>query len=214
MPIWDAGGELVNADGTAWLVDSDPVVQTMQWHADMYLKDKSIPSPSDLQGISWLFRTGKLGMAWAGKFRALELVNAEFEVGQVGTPKGTKGPINRDGPNASGMPVGTKNVPQAYKLGLFIGGPDAAPIYLASGRAVPVQSAMTDSDVFKKALKPYERIEVYAQSIKTVRAWRVPGKGAEAVRAFKTEWDKVLVGQQEVPTAMKAAKKAMDPLLK
>lgn len=214
VPIWDNQGEMTNKDETAWLVDSDPFVQVMQWHADMYLKDKSVPMPSDLQGISWMFRTGKLGMAWAGKFRSIELANAEFEVGMIGTPKGKAGPINRDGPNASGLPVGTKNVPEAYKLGLFIGSSDAAPIYLASGRPVPVRSDLLNSDAFKKSLKPYEKIEVYQESIKSVRAWRVPGKGAEAVRAFLAEWSKVLVGQQDVPTAMKAAKAAMDPLLK
>lgn len=214
VPIWDNQGEMTNKDETAWLVDSEPFVQVMQWHADMYLKDKSIPMPSDLQGISWMFRTGKLGMAWAGKFRSIELANAEFDVGMIGTPKGKVGPINRDGPNASGLPVGTKNVPQAYRLGLFIGSPDAAPIYLASGRPVPVRTDLLDSDVFKQSLKPYEKIEVYRESIKTVRAWRVPGKGAAAVRAFQTEWSKVLVGQQDVATAMKAAKAAMDPLLK
>jgi multiple sugar transport system substrate-binding protein len=214
VPVWDNNGDFVNQDNTAWLVDSDPVVEVIQWHADMYLKDKSIPMPSDLQGISWLFRTGRLGMAWAGKFRSIELVNAEFEVGMIGTPKEKTGPINRDGPNASGLPVGTKHIPEAYKLALFIGGPDAAPIYLASGRSVPVQTALLDSDYFKKALKPYERAEVYAQSVKTVRAWRVPGKAAEATRAFGTEWDKVLVGQQDVKTAMKNAKPAMDATLK
>lgn len=213
VPVWDNEGELVNKDETAWLLDSQPVVDVFRWHADMYLKEKSIPMPADLQGISWLFRTGKLGMAWAGKFRSIELVNAEFEVGQVGTPKGKTGPINRDGPNASGLPVGGKQLDQAYLLGKFIGSPDAAPIYLASGRPVPVQKSLVDSDVFKKSLKPYERIELYQQSITTVRAWRVPGKAAEAGRAFTAEWSKVLVGQEDVPTAMKAAKAAMDPLL-
>jgi hypothetical protein len=42
----------------------------------------------------------------------------------------------------------------------------------------------------------------------------VPGKAPEINRAWKAEWDKVLVGQQDVPTAMKNAKAAMDPLLK
>jgi multiple sugar transport system substrate-binding protein len=214
VPIWDNQGELVNKDETAWLVDSDPVLEVMQWHADMYLKEQSIPMPSDMQGISWIFRTGRVGMAWAGKFRSIELVNAEFEVGMAGTPKGKAGPINRDGPNATGLPAGSKHPDQSYLLARFIGSAEAAPAYLSSGRAVPVQKALLDSDAFKKALKPYERGEVYAQSAATVRAWRVPGKGPEAGRAFKAEWDKVLVGEQGVPAAMKAAKAAMDPLLK
>ena len=213
VPVWDNKGEMTNQDETAWLIDQDPFVQVMQMHADMYLKEKSIPLPSDVQGTSWFFPTGRLGMAWAGRFRALELVNAPFEVGQVGTPKGKVGPINRDGPNASGLPVGTKNIPQAYKLARFIGSPEAAPVYLASGRGVPVETALLTSDTFKKSMKPYERIEVYQKSAATVRAWRVPGKGAEEGRAFSAEWQKVLTGQSDVPSAMKAAKATMDPLI-
>jgi multiple sugar transport system substrate-binding protein len=214
VPIWCNEGELVNKDESAWTLDDPKVVEVMQWHADLILKDKATPLPSDLQGISWMFRTGRLGMAWAGRFRAIELVNAEFEVGMVGTPKGKVGPINRDGPNASGLPTGTKNLDAAYKLATFMGGPDAAPTYLASGRPLPVQTALLDSDAFKKSLKPYERLDVYTNAAKTVRAWRIPGKGAESLRTVQTEWEKVLVGQQDVPTAMKAAKAQMDPLLK
>jgi len=214
VPVWDNGGELINKDESAWLVDQPPVVEVAQMHADMTLKDKSIPLPADTQGVSWFFRTGRVGMAWAGKFRSLELVNADFEVGIIGTPKGKTGPVNRDGPNASGLPAGTKNVDQAYQAARFFGGAEAAPIYLASGRPVPVQKALLDSDAFKKSLKPYEKLEVYQESINSVRAWRVPGKGPEIGRAWKAEWDKVLVGQQDVPTAMKNAKAAMDPLLK
>jgi multiple sugar transport system substrate-binding protein len=214
VPVWDNGGELTNKDETEWTITTPAVQEVLQYHADMAVKEKSIPSPSDVQGISWLFRTGRVGMAWAGKFRAIELVNADFEVGYVGTPKGKVGPVNRDGPNASGLPTGTKQLDQAYQLARFMGGPDAAPVYLASGRPVPVQKALLDSEHFKKALKPYERLEVYQESINTVRAWRVPGKGAEAGRAWKAEWDKILIGQQDVPTALKNAKAAMDPLIK
>jgi multiple sugar transport system substrate-binding protein len=214
QPVWCNGGELINKEETEWLLDTPPVLEVMQWHADMFLKDKSIPLPSDMQGISWIFRTGRVGMAWAGRFRSLELANAEFEVGMVSTPKGKSGTINRDGPNATGLPVGGKNTDAAYKLATFIGGPDAAPVYLSSGRALPVQTALLDSDVFKKSLKPYERLDVLAEASKTVRAWRIPGKGAEELRTIQAEWEDVLVGKQDVPTAMKAAKAKMDPLLK
>lgn len=214
VPIWCNQGELTDKDETQWLVDQPPVVEVVQWHADMVLKEKSHPLPADVQAGAWLFRTGKVGMAWAGRFRSLEVVNTDFEVGSIGTPKGKIGPINRDGPNATGLPMGTKNVDQAYKFATFIGSEDAAPFYLSSGRALPVRSALLESDIFKKSLKPFERLEVFQESVRTVRAWRVPGKGPEAGRAWKAEWDKVIAGQQDVPTAMKAAKAAMDPLIK
>ncbi|HZQ99188.1 MAG TPA: extracellular solute-binding protein [Chloroflexota bacterium] len=214
VPIWDDQGEIVNKDNTAWLIDSDVVVDVYQWHADMYLKEKSIPLPADMQGINYFMKTGRLAMAWAGKFRANDLINMPFEVGMVGTPKGKVGPINRDGPNGTALPVGTKNVDQAYQLALYLGGEQAAPYYLGGGASIPVKKTLLDSPDFKKGLKPFEKPEVYAESAATVRAWRVPGKGAEAGRVFTAEWQKVLVGQQDVPTMMKNAKPQMDALLK
>jgi ABC-type glycerol-3-phosphate transport system substrate-binding protein len=164
--------------------------------------------------VTYLFRTGKVGMSWTGRFQSNALTNVPFEVGMVGAPKGKVGPINRDGPNGTGLPTGTKNLDAAYKVAMFIGGPDAAPQYLQSGATVPVRTDLLDSDYFKKSIKPFESLEVLTESAKTVRAWRVPGKGAEAGRVMTAEWDKVMVGQQDVPTMLKNAKTLMDPLLK
>ena len=214
VPIWSNQAELINKEETAWQIDQPPVLEVLQWHADMQLKDKCMPLTSDFQGISWLFRTGRVGMAWAGPFRSSEVGTSPFEVGMVGVPKGKVGPINRDGPNATGLPVGTKNIDTAFKVAMFIPSPEAAPVYLGGGASQPVRTDLLDSADFKKSLKPFERLEVLNDSSKTVRAWRVPGKGAEIGRVLTAEWDKVLAGQQDVPTAMKAAKAQMDPLLK
>jgi multiple sugar transport system substrate-binding protein len=214
VPIWCNQGELTNADETAWLLDTPPVIEVVQMMADMALKDKSIPLASDMQGATYLFRTGKVGMSWTGRFRSNELTNVPFEVGMVGAPKGKAGPINRDGPNATGLPMGTKNLDQAYKFAMYFGGPDAAPDYLATGATNPVRKDLLESDIFKKSIKPFESYEVLTESARTVRAWRFPGKGSEAQRALTAEWEKVVVGQQDVPTAMKNAKALMDPLLK
>ncbi len=214
VPIWCNNGELTNADQTEWLLTSPPVVEVIQSLADMALKDKSIPLASDMQGATYLFRTGKVGMSWTGRFRSNELASVPFEVGMVGAPKGKAGPVNRDGPNGTGLPMGTKNLDAAYKFAMYFGGPDAADQYLLTGATNPVRTDLLDSDVFKKSIKPFESLEVLTESAKTVRAWRFPGKGAEAQRTLVAEWDKVIVGQQDVPTAMKNAKALMDPLLK
>jgi multiple sugar transport system substrate-binding protein len=214
VPVWCNQAEMTDKDETQWLVDKPEFIEVVQWHVDQHIKEKSHPMPADIQSGAWLFRTGKVGMAWAGRFRSVELANATFEVGSVGTPKGKAGPVNRDGPNASGLPTGTKNIDTAFKLASFIGSEDGAPFYLASGRPLPVRTALLESDTFKKSIKPYERLEVFQNAVKTLRAWRVPGKGPEIGRVFVAEFDKMIQGQSDVPTAMKSAKAQMDPLLK
>ena len=217
VPIWCNGGELINKEETAWLLDTPPVVEVIQWHADMVLKDKSDPAAERPPG-AYLAVPDRAGRDGLGRALPLDRAGATppFEVGMVGTPKGKAGPVNRDGPNAT-RPADRDEEP---RRGLQAGdvlrrGRTPRPIYLASGRPLPVRNDLLDSDAFKKSLKPFERLEVLLR----VRPRRsapgaCPGKGAEARPGAEAEWDKVLVGQQDVPTAMKAAKAAMDPLLK
>jgi multiple sugar transport system substrate-binding protein len=213
VPVWDNRGELINKEETAWLFDTAPVMEVMQWHADLYFKDQSGPAPSDTQGVN-LFNAGRLGLTWGGKHLVIGLLDVSFEIGHVGTPKGQVGPINRDGPLGFGLPAGGKAVPQAYQLARFVGSPEAAPIYLGTGRGLPVQKALVNSPYFLNALKPFERAEVYAAASGTVRAWRVPGQAPQENAAIAAEWGKVLTGEQSVSQAMQAAKRTMDPLLK
>ncbi|HLH73714.1 MAG TPA: sugar ABC transporter substrate-binding protein [Chloroflexota bacterium] len=216
VPVWDNQGELTNPEQTKWLLDTQPVIDVMQWHADMFLKEKTMPMPSDQQGTVWFFLTGRVGISTGGKNNVIQAANAklDFEIGQVGTPKGKVGPINRDGPLASGIPLGGKYTDDAYRLVYFLGSPDAAPVYLGTGRGLPVQTSLINSEWFTKALKPWERAEVYANAAATVRAWIVPGKNPnEENRTFATEWQKVLAGQSSVPAAMTEATQTMNTQL-
>jgi ABC-type glycerol-3-phosphate transport system substrate-binding protein len=214
VPVWNHGGELIKEDESAWSIDSDQVVEIVQQHADMYLKDKSIPVPADVQGISWLFATGRLAMSWGHKFRVNELANAKFEVGMIGTPKGKARRLNRDGPNATGIATIAKRRDDSYVLARFLGGAEAAPAYIGGGATIPVRKSLANSEHFKKGMLPFEKIEVHNDSAASVRPWRIPGKAPEIVRAFTAQWERILTGQAAPRDAMKAAKAQMDELLK
>lgn len=214
LPVWANGGELLNKDQSAWMIDQDVPIKMVQMHADMLNKDKSIPTPADAQGASWMMTTGRIGMAYAGRFRAIELTNAPFEVGHVGTPKGSAGRVNRDGPNASGVPTAAKNPDGGFLVAKFFGSADVAPVYHATGRTLPVRKSMLESETYRKSFKPFERPEVYAEAAATVRALVLPSRGPEMQRAWDDEWDKVALGQQDAAAMVKAAKAKMDPLLK
>ncbi|MEZ4736051.1 MAG: hypothetical protein R3E79_53870 [Caldilineaceae bacterium] len=42
----------------------------------------------------------------------------------------------------------------AFEFGLFMGGEEGAPTYLASGRSFPVRQSLKDSKYFYDALRP------------------------------------------------------------
>ncbi len=214
VPWWTSGVEFLNEDETEWLFDQEEIIDVVQWHQDMALIDKSMVMPSDLQGVTRMFDTGRLAMSWGIKAHAVSIPGDNFEVGHAPTPKGTAGRINRDGPNGVGSASESKHKDLAFKFGLFMGGEEGAPYYLASGRSFPVRQSLKDSKYFFDALRPFERAEVHLEAAETVRNWRNPGQAAEWGRVFKAAIDEVMLGQTTPEEALRRINPEMNELLK
>jgi multiple sugar transport system substrate-binding protein len=63
--IWAAGGDVMNADGTAATLDSKPVKDVLAIWRQLYADGIAQPSSKDEQGPTWVgrFQTGKIGVA-------------------------------------------------------------------------------------------------------------------------------------------------------
>ncbi|MEZ4865035.1 MAG: sugar ABC transporter substrate-binding protein [Caldilineaceae bacterium] len=214
VPWWTSGVEFINKDETEWQFDQEEIINVIQWHQDMALKDKSLVMPADLQGITRMFDTGRLAIAWGIKAHAVSIPGDNFTVGHAPTPKGPAGRINRDGPNGVGSATGSKYKDLAFEFGLFMGGEEGAPTYLASGRSFPVRQSLKDSKYFYDALRPFERAEVHLEAAQTVRNWRNPGQAAEWQRVFKAAIDEILLGQAQPAEALARITPEMNELLK
>lgn len=214
VPWWTSGVEFINEDETEWLFDQEEIIDVIQWHQDMALVDKSLVMPADLQGVTRMFDTGRLAMAWGIKAHAVSIPGDNFTVGHAPTPKGAAGRINRDGPNGVGSASESKHKDLAFQFGLFMGGEEGAPTYLASGRSFPVRQSLQDSEYFFGALRPFERAEVHLEAAQTVRNWRNPGQAAEWGRVFKAAIDEILLGQTTPAEALARITPEMNELLK
>jgi multiple sugar transport system substrate-binding protein len=214
VPIWTSGVEFINEDETEWLLDQEEIINIIQWHQDMALIDKSLVMPADLQGVTRMFDTGRLAMSWGIKAHAVSIPGDNFNVGHAPTPKGAAGRINRDGPNGVGSATESKYQDLAFEFGLFMGGEEGAPYYLASGRSFPVRQSLRESEYFTNALRPFERGEVHQEAAETVRNWRNPGQAAEWNRVFRAAIDEVLLGQATPEEAVTRVLPEMNELLK
>jgi multiple sugar transport system substrate-binding protein len=213
VPWWTNGVEFINKEETEWQFDQDGIREVVKWHQDMALKDKSLVMPSDLQGITRMFDTGRLAMSWGIKAHAVSIPGDNFEVGHAPTPKGKAGRINRDGPNGVGTAKDSKYKDLAFKFGLFMGGEEGAPYYLSSGRSFPVRQSLQDSKYFHDALRPFENPAVHREAAQTVRNWRNPGQAAEWGRVFRAGMDEILLGA-DVDQVLKRITPEMNELLK
>ena len=214
VPLWTNGAEFINEEETEWQFDTEEFLEVIRWHQDMALEDKSLVMPADLQGVTRMFDTGRLAMAWGIKAHAVSIPGDNFTVGHAPTPKGVAGRINRDGPNGVGSASESKHKDLAFQFGLFMGGEEGAPTYLASGRSFPVRQSLKDSEYFFDALRPFERPEVHLEAAQTVRNWRNPGQAAEWNRVFKAAIDEILLGQTTPEEAMARITPEMNELLK
>jgi multiple sugar transport system substrate-binding protein len=214
VPWWTSGVEFINAEETEWLFDQEEIIDVIQWHQDMAVIDQSLVMPADLQGVTRMFDTGRLAMAWGIKAHAVSIPGDNFTVGHAPTPKGKAGRINRDGPNGVGSATESKHQDLAFKFGLFMGGEEGAPTYLASGRSFPVRQSLKESQYFYDALRPFERAEVHLEAAQTVRNWRNPGQAAEWGRVFRAAIDEVMLGQTTPEEALARVTPEMNELLK
>ncbi|MEZ4619165.1 MAG: hypothetical protein R2867_27140 [Caldilineaceae bacterium] len=93
VPWWTSGVEFINEDETEWLFDQQEIIDVIQWHQDMALKDKTLVMPADLQGVTRMFDTGRLAMSWGIKAHAVSIPGDNFTVGHAPPPR-----VRRDAP--------------------------------------------------------------------------------------------------------------------
>lgn len=89
------GGDLMSADGTKSLLDSDEALAAVQWLYDFRYQHKAGPNPAQLQGgATQMFGASKLAMFQTGMWAPPSLgpvVENKFEYFMVQLPKGPAG---------------------------------------------------------------------------------------------------------------------------
>jgi multiple sugar transport system substrate-binding protein len=218
VPIWDNGGFMIDKSGATWGLDQPPALEMLQMHVDLY-KHGAIPTATESQSMpsTGAFTTGRLAMSFGVRGDVPEYAaNSKFKLGLAPMPQGTANPpwVNRDGPNGVAIPKGVKHPNDSYRLGRFMGSVAGQKIFMAGGRSVPIRKSVLESEDFKKSLLPWEDINIYIKAANTVKVFRLPPKGTEMQRILNTEWDKVLLGQEDAKTAMQNAVPQMNALLK
>ncbi len=88
------GGQLLNEDGTQFLLMEDPARQAVQYTWDMFNVHNVAPKPDQILGtVNEMWIAGALGMNQAGTFRSVAdaAIGDTFEWMAVANPKGSAG---------------------------------------------------------------------------------------------------------------------------
>src|SRR5205823_5045848 len=85
---------------------------------------------------------------------------------------------------------------------------------LVQGKAAsPNRASLLQSDVWTKALAPWEDNEMYVFANRTARALPLPPRFNEVDKAAQAAYDQIVLGQASEAEAMNSAKEQIDPVL-
>jgi multiple sugar transport system substrate-binding protein len=217
VAVWGYGGEIWNADQTQCLLTSQEAIDAIQFQLDLYTKYNVAPTPDQAEGMPDGFSGGKVGMIYGIRGNVPGLKNVSFNLGTAPIPRGPQGRFTRNGPNAVAIIKQTKYVDAAWALAAYMAGPKPGDLggqafQFQQQRAIPSRKSLFDSPDFVDNLLPWESLDVYLNAAEHVRAFPLPARYSEIQRAWREQWDLMVLGQVSVKDGAAAACAAIDPL--
>jgi len=218
VAIWAYGGDIWDKEMKKCMLTEPGSIDGIQFQVDLYVKYNVAPQPAQAEGMPDGFNGGKVGMIYGIRGDVPGIKNVKFKLGCAPLPRGPKGRFCRNGPNAVGIISQTKYAEAAWKLAKYMAGPKPGELggqkfQFELQRAIPSRKSLFDSASFKDNLLPWESLAVYQNAAAKVRAFPLPARYGEIQRAWREQWDKMLLGQTTVKDGASAACTAMDQFL-
>ena len=146
------GGSVFSADGKRCLLDSPEAMEAFQYVVDLRIKDRAMPSLSDMQNSNQLqlFQTGRLGMFLAGRFY-VPIVRDQVKSFKWGVAPGLhqKKRVNIvTGPFGWVMSSKAKHPEAAWKLMEYLVVGKCEEELAKAGYNIPVVKKIAESDMF------------------------------------------------------------------
>jgi multiple sugar transport system substrate-binding protein len=215
--FWQAGGDVFSKDLKKSLLTDPPVVQAVQFLADLYLKDRVIPTGADAKDFSGGVEAGRVALRIGIKDQAAGLTQksaeTNFKVGMAPTPKGAGGRANRDGPQAYGFLKSTKEPDASFAYVRHMTNLESQRLRLAAKLTTPVRKSAAKLPEYAKSLDPWEVAEWWTEASTTTRPLPKPPRYPDVNKLWQDTWARILAGDVAVRPALEDAARQIDALL-
>jgi multiple sugar transport system substrate-binding protein len=141
--VWAAGGDVMNAEGTASTVNSPAMADVFALYRKLYEEGVAAPAAKDEAGPTWLgaLQSGRIGIApapsvWLGTIEE----KADFDLGVAPISGLNGGESTFVGGDAIGIGATTKNAAAAWDFLAWTLGDEAQVEVVAKGKGVPVRT--------------------------------------------------------------------------
>jgi len=216
--VWSNGGNILNADNTAAVLDRPEAQEGWQWMVDLVSRYKVMPSAADLKAGG-----SRRPMFYAGRLASLMDVTAFATVldaypdvpwNVAALPHGKAAATTRSPGVGVAVWAQTQHQTEAGRLMETVTGPPGARLFAQSHRGVPGFRKVAYSDDWAT---PGSRIHwrIFPEALDGhSRAEQVTVKFPDMNRLIQQEWDKTLGGTQSVSQMVTVLKPQIDALLK
>lgn len=214
--IWQNGGELMNKERTQALFDQPPALEAAQFVVDMRLKHEVSPRPSEFGQLTQgqFMIAGRMATNTTNQSFALDLQKANaFQWDAVAPPR-NKQKAYAQASSAHGITRASKQPKAGWELVKWLGGEEASKLYAAKGLVIPAFIKVTESDIFSGAGMPSSYGKTWRDVLRQARAFGVTRRWNDVRTTFDRELAPALDGTKSATDAMRAAKQAVDQILK
>ncbi len=215
--MWQAGGDIFSKDLKKCLLADPPAIETAQYLADLYLKDRAVPVGNDAKDTPGGLESGKVALRFGNKDQAnvidQKAKENTFTPGLAPTPKGRGGHANRDGPQANGIAKESKERDAAWLYVKHMSGLETQKIRLDAKLTTPVRKSAAKAPEFARSLFPWEVGDFWQQAADTTRSLPKPAKYNDIATAWSDMWKRISAGEIAVRPAMEEVTRQIDALL-
>jgi multiple sugar transport system substrate-binding protein len=214
--IWAAGGSDMDPGMTHYLFDTPAGRRGFQFHYDHMHRYHVCPMVSDLPDMTWdsMFLTGKVSMFFTGSWwlaHCREAKNIDWDIAPM--PRGPVCRSTRTTTEALTISPATRHPREAWEWVKFVMGDDGQPVFAQQGRGIP--------SVRRIALKTFARPDTPQHEERFLEAMdhyarrsSIHDHWLESARVFDREWDRVMLGQENVDTFVKRVVPEADAIVR
>lgn len=211
--LWQAGGDLLNADNTASALDSDAGTKAMQLLYDMAVTDKSVYLDKGDGNYLNLFNSGKIAMLWTGPWD-ISSINSDVQYGVEILPADVAHATIAGPDNYVMLDNGPQQMANAWAFIQWFTSPEVHLEYAIATGHLPIRKAETELPAYQDYLAKYPASEVFVANLENVTKARpniptYPKISAALGQAVQS----VLLGRAQPAEAIAAASQQIDSVL-
>lgn len=169
--IWDAGGDIVNKDGTKVAFDGDSGLRALET-INQLGKDKSVypDTKPGSETMYQIFNNNKMGMVATGPWQLPDFIDNKTEYGVVPLPTYNGNPVTIAGPDTwTVFDNGSARVEAAVKFLTFLTNGAQDVQWASQAGSLPLRNSTAESTLWKRHVSSTTGLDVFSQALSYAR---------------------------------------------